>query len=118
MRDREGSIDGQAGSEDINTIDDENFSVSLLWNISENWEMNVRWNDRASDRRIGQNVTVGEGLFGATRNRFDTETFARGLVPALSNHTRRHWLHPPRYRRNALRCARPTRCGYLHITST
>jgi iron complex outermembrane recepter protein len=80
MRDRDGSQDGLAGSEDINSINDENFSVSLLWNIAENWEMNVRWNDRSSDRIIGQSSVVREGALGdrAARN---TGNYARGLRP-------------------------------------
>lgn len=79
MRDRDGSQDGIGGSEDINSINDENFAVSLLWNISDNWEMNVRWNDRSSDRIIGQNSVVNEGPGGARGVR-NTTSFARGLT--------------------------------------
>ena len=79
MRDRDGSQDGLAGSEDINSINDENFSLALLWNISDNWEMNVRYNDRSSNRIIGQNSVVNEGPAGARGIR-DTTNFARGLT--------------------------------------
>ena len=77
MTDRDGSQDGLAGSEDINSANDENFSASLLWNISDNWEMNIRWNDRSSDRIIGQNSVVNEG-FGADRGIRGTSNFAFG----------------------------------------
>lgn len=83
MRDRDGSQDGMAGSEDINSINDENFSLALQWNISDNWEMNVRWNDRASDRIIGMGTVIDEGAAG-TRNLRNTDNYARGLRPALA----------------------------------
>ncbi|MDA8953071.1 TonB-dependent receptor [Pseudomonadales bacterium] len=79
-RDRDGSIDGQNGSQDINTIDDQNISLALEWNIAENWQMNVRWNDRDSDRIIGQQVPVADGTEGQRGTR-DTTNFARGLRP-------------------------------------
>ena len=55
-RQRDGSQDGIGGAEDINTIDDQNVALSLKWDIAEDWEMNVRWNDRSSDRIIGQEL--------------------------------------------------------------
>ena len=63
-RDRDGSIDGQNGSQDINTIDDQNISLALEWNIAENWQMNVRWNDRDSDIISGQQLVVADGIAG------------------------------------------------------
>jgi iron complex outermembrane receptor protein len=77
-RDRDGSIDGQNGSEEINTIDDQNISFAVEWNIAENWQMNVRWNDRQSDRVIGQNLVVADGIAGQRGVR-GTSSFARGL---------------------------------------
>lgn len=79
-RDRDGSIDGQNGSEDINSIDDQNISLALKWDIADNWEMNLRWNDRDSDRIIGQNLVVADGIAGQRGVR-DTAYFARGLRP-------------------------------------
>ncbi len=63
-RDRDGSQDGLAGSEDINSIHDSNYSVALKWNIADNWEANVRWNDRSSDRIIGMSTVVAQGVRG------------------------------------------------------
>jgi outer membrane receptor protein involved in Fe transport len=62
-RDRDGSQDGIAGTEDLNTIHDQNFAIALKWNISDAWEANIRWNDRASDRIIGQSIIIDEGLY-------------------------------------------------------
>ncbi|MEM7078362.1 MAG: TonB-dependent receptor [Pseudomonadota bacterium] len=78
MRDRDGSQDGLNGSEDINTIDDENFSIALQWNISDNLEAHMRWNDRSSDRIIGQSVVANSGV-GADRGAIDTTRYTRGL---------------------------------------
>ncbi|MDC1084050.1 TonB-dependent receptor [Pseudomonadales bacterium] len=78
-RQRDGSQDGIGGAEDINTIDDQNVALSLKWDIAEDWEMNVRWNDRSSDRIIGQNSIVNEGPGGARGVR-NTTNFARGLT--------------------------------------
>jgi len=80
-RDRDGSIDGQNGSQDINTIDDQNISLALEWNIAENLQMNVRWNDRDSDIISGQQLVVADGIAGQ-RNTRDTSNFARGLRPS------------------------------------
>ncbi len=77
MTDRDGSQDGLGGAEDINTFNDENFSMSLQWNISENWEAFVRWNDRSSGRIIGQNSLVDQGIAG-NRGVRDTTTYAFG----------------------------------------
>jgi len=78
-RDRDGSIEGQNGSEDINTIDDQNISLALKWDISDDWQMNLRWNDRDSDRIIGQGIVVADGIAGQRGVR-DT-AYARGLRP-------------------------------------
>ena len=83
-RDRDGSIDGQNGSQDINTIDDQNISLALEWNIAENLQMNVRWNDRDSDIISGQQLVVADGIAGQ-RNTRDTTNFARGLRPTTGS---------------------------------
>lgn len=79
-RDRDGSQDGMAGSEDINSIDDQNISVALKWDIAENWEANFRWNDRSSDRIIGMSTVVDDGPAGFRDSR-TTVNYARGLRP-------------------------------------
>ncbi len=78
MRDRDGAVDGTGGSEDIDDIDDQNFSIALNWNISDNWDMNLRWNDRSSDRTIGLGTVIAEGPTGARTGR-NTTDYARGL---------------------------------------
>ena len=83
MRDREGSTEGLGVSRDVNSINDENFSIALNWNISDNWEANLRWNDRSSDRIIGRPTVNNEGPLGARGFR-DTTNFARGLRPVAA----------------------------------
>lgn len=79
-RDRDGSQEGMGGSDDINSVDDQNFSVALQWNIAENWEANVRWNDRSSDRVVGMGTVVDDGPAGFRDSR-TTMNYARGLRP-------------------------------------
>ncbi|MCB1685030.1 MAG: TonB-dependent receptor [Pseudomonadales bacterium] len=78
-RDRDGSQEGLAGSEDVNSIGDQNISVALNWKIADNWESNVRWNDRRSDRIIGLDPIVNEGA-GTDRGVRSTNILAFGLI--------------------------------------
>ena len=78
-RDREGSQEGLAGSEDINTIGDQNVSIALNWKIADNWEANIRWNDRRSDRIIGGDPLVTEGI-GDVRGIRSTDVYANGYI--------------------------------------
>lgn len=78
-RDREASQEGLAGGEDINTIGDQNVSIALNWKIADNWEANVRWNDRRSDRIIGGDPLITEGL-GSVRGIRSTDVYANGYV--------------------------------------
>lgn len=82
-RDRDGAQGGLAGSEDINSIHDSNYSISLQWNIADNWEANVRWNDRSSDRIIGMSTVVAQG-FAGDRDTVNTENYARGIRPVTA----------------------------------
>jgi iron complex outermembrane recepter protein len=82
-RDRDGSQGGLAGSEDINSIHDSNYSIALQWNIADNWEANVRWNDRSSDRIIGMSTVVAQG-FAGDRDTVNTENYARGIRPVTA----------------------------------
>ena len=79
-RDRDGIQEGLAGQEDIDTIGDQNIAVSLNWKIADNWESNLRWNDRRSDRIIGQGSIVSEGA-GTDRGVRSTNILAFGLIP-------------------------------------
>lgn len=78
-RDRDGSQEGLAGGEDINSIGDQNLSLALNWRIADNWEANLRWNDRASDRIIGSSSLISEGL-GSNRGIRSTDVYANGYV--------------------------------------
>ncbi len=60
-RDRDGGQEGIDGSEDVNSIGDQNVALSLTWRLTDNIEWNARYNDRRSDRRIGESVLVEEG---------------------------------------------------------
>jgi iron complex outermembrane receptor protein len=60
-RDRDGGQEGIDGSEDVDTVGDQNVAVSLAWRLTDNIEWNVRYNDRRSDRIIGASVLVEEG---------------------------------------------------------
>ncbi|MFT7652748.1 MAG: iron complex outermembrane receptor protein [Candidatus Azotimanducaceae bacterium] len=81
-RERDGSTEGLRGAEDINGIHDQNLSMSLQWNIADNWESNLRYNARSSDRTIGQSTVLNEGS-SATRGVVNTSDYARGLRPVL-----------------------------------
>jgi iron complex outermembrane recepter protein len=84
-RDRDGAQKGIDGSEDVNSIGDQNLAVALNWQITDGWEFNVRWNDRRSDRIIGSSPLVTEGPITAqgpqTRGVRSVDTYALGIVP-------------------------------------
>ncbi len=82
-RDRDGSVQGDNGSQDIDSIDDRNVSVALNWHIADNWEANVRWNGRSSDRIIGDYVLIDTGPQG-DRGAIDTGNFAYGIRPVAA----------------------------------
>jgi iron complex outermembrane receptor protein len=60
-RDRDGAVDGMAGSDPIDSIDDANYALSLNWQINDTMDFAIRWNDRSSDRIIGQSTIAGRG---------------------------------------------------------
>lgn len=82
-RERDGSIDGDNGSDPIDTIDDQNISVALNWRIADNWEANLRWNDRESDRVVPQAILVDQGPAGQ-RGMIDGSTYAYGIRPVTA----------------------------------
>ena len=89
MTERDGSQDGLNGSEDVNNFNDENFGLALQWNISDTLEAYARYNNRSSDRTIGQNPVVDEG-FATNRGMRDTTNYAfgtplPGVIPAASS---------------------------------
>ena len=82
-RERDGTQDGVNGY-DINSINDANYSLALKWIVSENWEMNVRYNDRSSDRRIPDAVIINEGV-GPLRGIRDNFSPTYGWRPATAS---------------------------------
>ncbi|MGE0621324.1 MAG: TonB-dependent receptor [Pseudomonadales bacterium] len=84
-RDRDGAQKGIDGSEDVNSVGDQNIAVALNWQIAEGWEANVRWNDRKSDRIINDTVLVTEGPITSAgtqrRGVRATDVYALGIVP-------------------------------------
>mgnify|MGYP003572094016 CR=1 FL=1 len=68
-RDRDGAQDGLLGTEDTNTIGDQNLALAINWQMTDNMEFNVRYNDRDSDRKINQEVLVNEGTSATRGNR-------------------------------------------------
>lgn len=77
-RDRDGATDGMAGSAPIDSIDDANYALSLKWQIRDNMDLDFRWNDRSSDRVIGQATVAAEGAIDDRANR-NISNYARGL---------------------------------------
>lgn len=70
---RDGDQIGIGSSIDANSLNDENYVLTLLWNINEDMSFQIRGNDRLSDRVIPQSILITEG-YGAnrgTRNRTD-----------------------------------------------
>ncbi len=82
-RDRDGVIKGQDSDQDFNSIDDQNISLSLEWDVSEDWSVYVRWNDRASDRAGGGDVLLTDGIAG-DRGNINASNYARGLRPVAA----------------------------------
>ncbi|MCZ6708855.1 MAG: TonB-dependent receptor, partial [Gammaproteobacteria bacterium] len=85
-RDRDGSQHGLDGSEDVNEIGDQNISLAFNWKIADNWEANIRYNDRSSHRIIGENTVISEGPDGirlsdgaSLRGLRSVDTYALGL---------------------------------------
>lgn len=82
--DRDGSSDGIDGSEDVNSIDDRNLSLSLNWVVADDMNFNIRYNNRSSDRIIGNNPLVTEGPETAqgeqTRGVRSVDVYALGVV--------------------------------------
>lgn len=75
---RDGSQPGIGDTPDINTINDRNVSVALLWDIVEDITFNVRYNDRKSDRQRGTDVFLTEGS-AADRDVLSNDRYVLGL---------------------------------------
>jgi len=83
VRDRDGAIEGIAGSPDILDVNDNNISLALKWDVTENIEVNLRGNDRVVDNSgdfggDGAAIMFGEGPEGYRVMR-DNSFYAFGL---------------------------------------
>ncbi len=54
-------MEGIAGTQDVNSTEDFNYTVGFTWNISDDITWSVRANDRESDRVIGRSTVITEG---------------------------------------------------------
>ena len=79
-RRRDGSKEGLFGTEDVNTINDQNAALTLLFRPSETFSIKTRFNDRRSLRQIDRPVAINEG-YGSFRGTRRTDLFAYGIVP-------------------------------------
>ena len=78
-RRRDGSKEGLFGSESVNSINDQNAALTLLFQPSETFSVKARFNDRRSLRQIDRPVALNEG-FGSFRGTRRTDLFAYGII--------------------------------------
>jgi len=77
-RSRNGWQEGQFGTQDVDSTNDQNVSLSLEWKPTDNITIFTRANDRRSLRRIGTGMIFNEG-WGARRGTRSTDLYAYGL---------------------------------------
>jgi len=68
---------------DTNSLDDENVTLTLLWNINDDMSFQIRANDRLSDRIINNNVLLTEG-YGPNRGMRNTNDAVYGIRKATA----------------------------------
>ncbi|MCZ6641320.1 MAG: TonB-dependent receptor plug domain-containing protein, partial [Gammaproteobacteria bacterium] len=61
VRDRDGYLEGVAGSPDRGSINDQNFALTLLFDPTDRISMKARFNDRRAASNIGAGVLFDEG---------------------------------------------------------
>jgi|TARA_Y100000310_G_scaffold224489_1_gene226323 outer membrane receptor protein involved in Fe transport len=61
QRNRDGAVEGIAGSQDVEGVHDRNFALTLDWNVTDKFSVNVRANDRHS-KRAGNFGNGGHGI--------------------------------------------------------
>ena len=69
---------------DANSLDDENIVMTLLWNINDDMNFQIRANDRISDRVINSRVLLNEG-YAQFRGQRDTTNPVYGLRKTTSS---------------------------------
>jgi outer membrane receptor protein involved in Fe transport len=60
-RKRDGAVEGMAGTEDVEGINDQNFSIALDWDVRDDFSVTMRFNDRRSLRE-GNFGNGGHGI--------------------------------------------------------
>ena len=70
---RDGTQKSIGNGPDSNSTNDQNYTMTLLWNINDEMSFQIRANDRISDRIIGSGVLLNEGYANnrGTRNTTD-----------------------------------------------
>jgi outer membrane receptor protein involved in Fe transport len=81
--DRDGVQKSIGSGPDTNSLNDENLTFTLLWNINDDMSFQVRANDRLSDRIIGNNVLLTEG-YADNRGQRNTTDPVYGLRAATA----------------------------------
>ena len=71
--------------EDLNSLNDSNHVLTLLWNINDDMSFQIRANDRLSDRIIGANVIMDMG-YGASRGQLNTKDLIYGIRKVDADH--------------------------------
>ena len=61
VRDRDGYLEGVAGSPDRGDTNDQNFALTLLWDVTERVSIKLRGNDRRAQSHIGAGAMFSEG---------------------------------------------------------
>ena len=80
---RDGTQKNLGTGDDANSLDDENFTMTLLWNINDDMSFQIRANDRLSDRIINQRLLDTEG-YGRNRGTRNTTDAVYGLRPVTA----------------------------------
>ncbi len=91
VRDREGSVDGIGGSEDLNSINDNNISLALRWDVTDDIVINLRGNDRRVDNKgafggVGDGLIFANGPAGDRTTSRQTDFYAYGLRPVAADY--------------------------------
>ncbi|NOX51832.1 MAG: TonB-dependent receptor [Gammaproteobacteria bacterium] len=76
---QDGVQEGRAGTENLDTVNDENFSLALDWRISDTLNADVRWNTRSAKTIPGQRLLINSGI-GALRATLDRDSPVRGYT--------------------------------------
>ncbi len=80
---RDGWQEGQFGTEDVDSTNDQTFALSLKWEPTDNFSINTRYNNRRSYRIIGQSMIMNEG-WGSRRGTRSTDLYAFGIRPVCT----------------------------------